>query len=119
MAVSNITLAKLNDIINQDMEILEKKAISSLIVNKPYIIKQLLMLSTRFGKAILVTLFDENANTTFKSFLPKRVTEYLNEETINKMNLSDSRYALTYLGQSSPMFPGAKTRSLIKFELID
>ena len=115
---TNINLLTLNDRINENVEILEQKSISALILNKVYVIKKMLVLNTRFGKSILVHLFDENTNTTFKSFLPKRITELLNAFFIEEINSSDGKYALIYLGQSSPMYVGAKPRSLIKFELV-
>lgn len=115
---TNINLLTLNERINENIEILEQKSISSLILNKAYVIKKMLVFNTRFGKTILVNLFDEITNTTFKSFLPKRITELLNAFFIEEINSSDGKYALIYLGQSSPMYVGAKPRTLIKFELV-
>lgn len=115
---TNINLLTLNERIIEDTEVLEQKPISSLTLNKVYVIKKMLMLNTRFGKSVLVNLLDEGTNTTFKSFLPKRVAELLNVSLIEEINASDGKYALIYLGQSSPMYVGAKSRSLIKFEVI-
>lgn len=117
MAAFSNTLAELNKIINQDMEIIQQRAISSLILNKAYIIKNLVIVNTRFGKSALVTLFDESENSSFKSFLPKRITEHLTENIIKEINSSDTKYTLTYLGQSPPFYSGARTRSLLKFDL--
>lgn len=116
---SNITLSQLNSIINQDVEILEQKPVSSLSINQAYIIKNISVLKTKFGRALLVTLFDESANTTFRSFLPKRVTEHLQDDLVDKINLSGSKYTVTYLGQSLPVFKGAKSKSLLKFDIIE
>ncbi|KAJ8974987.1 hypothetical protein NQ317_003176 [Molorchus minor] len=76
----------------------------------------MLLLDTRYGKAILVHLFDESANITFKSFLPKRVTEHLKADLMDKINLPEAKYTLTYLGQSQSSF-GGKEKSLLKFDL--
>ena len=115
---TNIDLLTLNKLINESTEVLEQKSISSLISNKVYVIKKMVVLNTRFGKSILVNLFDESTNTTFKSFLPKRITELLNAFFIEEINSSDGKYGLIYLGQSSPIYIGSKPRSLIKFELV-
>lgn len=119
MAVSKINLTSINNNIVQNDEILEKRSISSLTLFKAYIIKKLLMLNTRFGKTVSATLFDASVNTTFKSFLPKRVTDQLTEDIINEINVSNGKYTLTYTGQSLPIYAGAKTRSLIKFDIME
>lgn len=116
--ITNDNLLALNERINEDVEVLEKKPISSLILNKAYVIKKMFMLNTRFGKSILVNLFNTDTNTTFKSFLPKRIAELLNVDLIEEVNSSDGKYALIYLGQSPSLYVGAKSRSLIKFEII-
>lgn len=115
MAISEVDLLALNELINQDMQVLEQRSISALILNKPYIIKKISLVNTRFGKSIIVTLFEESSITTFKSFLPKRFVEIICENTIDKINSSNGKVTLTYLGQSSPAYPGAKSSPLISF----
>lgn len=117
--ITSINLLALNERINEDVNVFEQKSISSLALNKTYIIKKMLMLNTRFGTSILVNLFDKDTYTTFKTFLPKRVVELLNADVIEEVNSSGGKYTLVYLGQSSPIYVGAKSRSLIKFETID
>lgn len=115
MAISELDLLALNAIINESTEALEQRSISSLIVNKAYIIKKISVVNTRFGKSIAINLFEESTVTTFKSFLPKRVVEVINEDIINKINSSGGKYTLTYLGQRPPMYIGAKSSAIIQF----
>lgn len=113
------TLTELNNLINREMEIVEQRPLSSLTVDKCYIIKKLMVINSRFGKVVLAHLYDESSNTVFKSYLPKRVTEYLNGDIVDKINSSEQiKYTLTYLGQNTPAFVGGKPRSLIKFDLL-
>lgn len=114
----NETFAHLNNISSKSVENIEQRLLSSLVVNKLYIIKKISVFNTRFGKSALIYLFDSNANTTFKSFLPKRVVECLTTDILDKINLSHNEYTLTYLGQSSHFFDGAKTRPLVRFDCI-
>lgn len=116
MDVSKSELYELNEMINRNV-CLEQKSISSLVINKGYLIKKMFVLDTRYGKAILAHLFDDGENKTFKSFLPKRVTDHLKIDLINKMNSSDAKYTLTYMGQSIPNSCG-KAGSLIKFDIV-
>lgn len=114
MAISELDLLALNAMINESTDVLEQKPISSLIINKAYIIKKMSMINTRFGKSIIVNLFEESTITTFKSFLPKRVVEHISEDLIEKINLSGGKYTLTYLGQRPPMYVGAKSSAMIR-----
>lgn len=118
MEISLSTLSELNNLINREMESVEQRRLSSVTVDKPYVIKKLTVVNSRFGKVILAHLFDDSSNTTFKSYLPKRVTEYLDVGIMDKINSSDLKYTLTYLGQDQPSFVGGKSRALVKFGLI-
>lgn len=116
MESPSAVLADLNKVSSQGAEILELRSISSLNVNKAYIIKRMSVFKTRFGKSCLVHLFDEGENINFKSFIPKRIAECISDDIVEKINSSPDGYTLSYLGQSAPIFEGAKTSSLIKFD---
>lgn len=113
-----IDLAKINDMINGDEGVYELKPLSSLIVNKPYIIEKLRVVNTRFGMSLLAILFDIENNVTFKSFLPQRVVKILSKDVIDNISSSHGQYTLTYLGKSSPTSPGIKPKSLLKIDAI-
>lgn len=117
MAISEIDLLALNELINQDSQVLEHKPISSLTINKSYIIKKMLPVNTRFGKSIVMHLFEESTITTFKSFLPKRVVDNLSEDIIDQINSSNGKYTFTYLGQRVPAYVGAMPSSIVRFDL--
>lgn len=119
MSVSRQTLAELNNTINKDVELMERRKISSLDVGKIYVIKKILFVPTRFGKSIIATLFDSSDNVTFQAFLPKRVVEMLSEDTIKMMNNSDGKYTITYLGQSSTVHSSGNTRSFLNFGMLE
>lgn len=112
-----IELSILNNMINNDVN-LELKPFSSLTINKEYRIKNLSVLNTRYGKAILGHLCDENENIIFKTFLPKRVIEYLKADLLEKINSANTKYTLTYLGQG-PSSSGARSKSLVKFDITE
>lgn len=118
MEVAQINILELNDKVNQIEENLDRKAFCSLSKNKAYIIKKLSLLNTIFGKCILAILYDEAEKCTFKTFLPKRVTEYINSDSIHQINSSAVTYTLTYLGQSTSSIAGVKSRALLKFGLL-
>lgn len=115
MSIFKKTIDEINSMLNQDVEIVERRAITSLTIGEAYVIKKIILMSTRFGKAILVTLYDKTHNETFQSFLPKRITETLAEETIETLNKLDDKYTLIYLGQSSKVFSGGNSRAILNF----
>ena len=117
MAVSKKDLENINEIINSEVKIFETKSISTLIVGRSYVIESMCISTTRFGKAIMVLLFDDIAKETFKSWLPKRVVEQFKEDIVTGINSSPGKYSLTYLGQTP--LPGSKSRSMISFNLIE
>lgn len=114
--MANIDLEKLNEVINRGgVECLEQRSISLLPINEIYNIKKLIVLNTRFGKAIMAVLQDTKTNSCFKTFLPKRVNTVLTDDIVNEINLSEDRYTLSSSGQSTVNITGAKPRCLIKF----
>jgi hypothetical protein len=119
-AISRQRLIEINNMINKDVELIERKKFSNLIVGRMYIIKKIVFMTTRFGPAIVVTLFDSLDNVTFQTFLPKRVVETLSEDMVKTMNSSpDDKYTLTYLGQSTTVYSGGKTKALLNFGILE
>lgn len=116
MALSKIDLEMLNHSFN--METLTK-SLSSLEVDTVYKILQISILNTRFGKAVLVKIYDDKENAIFKVWLPKRAVEQITEDVTEKMNRSDIKYGLIYLGQSAPTFNGGKPKCLFKFAIVE
>jgi hypothetical protein len=114
MSLSKQSLSEINIMLNKDVEFLERRKFSTLTVDEIYFIKKIIIMTTRYGKAILARLHDKTNNVTFETFLPKHVLETLSEYTIEIMNKSD-KYTLTYLGHSSQVFSGGKTRKLLNF----
>ena len=114
MSISKQTLTEINDLISKD-EFVERRKVSTLIVGRIYVIKKINCMATRFGKSIVVTLYDPTENATFESFLPKRVVETLTDDTVEKMNKASGQYSLTYLGQSSNVVAGGNSRALLNF----
>lgn len=118
MALSCEDLNKINNNINSDFENISLRQFTSLEINRPYLIFTLSMMNSRYGKCVLATLFDDN-DRKFKCFLPKRVVEHLSEENLSKINFTQAKYTLTYIGQSKPLFKDAKCRPLLKFGLLE
>lgn len=119
MSISKQTIDEINSKLNQDVEIVEQRNITSLTIGEAYVIKKMAFISTRFGKTILATLYDKTVNETFQSFLPKRVVETLSEDTIESMNKIDNKYSLTYLGQSTRVFSGGNTKAILNFGVVE
>lgn len=117
--ISKAELEILNETINKEEEIYDQVSISSLLVNHAYLIKKLNMFTTKYGKAVLVVFFDDVNNVTLKSWLPKKISELLSDEFVKKLSLYDSKYTITYVGQSIPLFKDSKTYSLIRFDIIE
>lgn len=118
MALSINDLNKINDAINGD-ENITQISISSLDIEKPYLIDNLSVKNARYGKCVLATLYDEKTSIQLKCFLPKRVVECLPEETLNKINSSQRKYTLIYLGQSVPACKDKKAKNLLKLGLVE
>lgn len=119
MALSIDDLNKINSNINGDFNDIARRSIASLDINTPYLIKKLSFVNSRYGKCILAVLFDQKDNSDFKCFLPKRVTEHISQDSLEKMNSSWEKYTITYIGQSEPTFKDAKCKALIKFGIIN
>jgi hypothetical protein len=119
-ASSKNILLQINGMINKEYEILEQKKFTTLTVGMSYPIKNIKFLPTRFGKAIVATLYDSVNNVTFKTFLPKRVVETLTEYHIDAMNNSDGKYTVIYLGQSPNQIGGVdKSKALLNFGYLE
>lgn len=118
MTSFTIKLQQLNSNINQTRPEYEQKKVTSLIINKPYTIEKLSSVSTKYGKVILAFLVDDKDNTVFKTWLPKRLTEYIAEDMIATINQCARTTTLTYLGQSAPNTSGM-SRSLIEFDHVE
>jgi hypothetical protein len=95
-------VSKINSMINKEYAFLEQRKFTTLTVGMNYIIKNINFLNTRFGKAIVATLYDQDDvnSVIFKTFLPKRVAETVTENFIELINNQDGKFTLTYLGQS-------------------
>lgn len=119
MAIPKETLDKINTLLSKEPEFIECRKISSLTVGNAYVIKKIVYINTRFGKTILVTLYDESNDKLFQSFLPKRVVETMSEKNVENMNMSEGKYTLTYMGQSLQTFSGGKTRTLLSFGYLE
>lgn len=119
MSVSQQTLTEINNMINKDLECVERRKLSELTVGKVYLIKKICFVTTRYGKGIVVALYDRTHNVTFESFLPKRVAETMSNEAVESMNKSSDRYTLTYLGQSSHVYSSGNTRTLFNFGVLE
>lgn len=117
-ATYSIDLEGINENINSNIVEYEKKSLTSLIINKPYVVRHMQVLNTRFGQCILAILQDNVENITFKTFLPSRFIKTLSADVINKINCSEGKYGLVYLGQSNPPSSGIKPRSLIRFDVV-
>lgn len=117
--VSEINLASINENINNShYDVYECKPLTTLTINKPYTIKKMQVLNSRYGRCLLAILLDTNLNSTFKTFLPERVLETLTDDIIAKINCSQGKYTLAYEGQSIPLAMGRKPKSLIKFDIV-
>ena len=116
--MEDIDLFALNEKINQDGENLERRAFSTLTIKRSYFIKKLMPLNSRFGKCVLAILYEEPGSVPFKTFLPRRVTEFLSADLIAKINSADAKYTVAYLGQSSPSAATTRSRALIKFDVV-
>lgn len=114
---SNVDLTKINMISNPTNAILDQKRISDLTIDGVYYIKNIFSLKTKFGRAIKVTLENEQDNI-FQSFLPKRLADGFSEEIIFNILTSGKKYTLTYKGQSKKIYADSSTASLIEFNCI-
>lgn len=119
MSISQQTLADINNMINKDVEFIERRKLSALTVGEPYMLKKISLITTRYGKSIVVTLYDRTHDVTFETFLPKRVTETLSEDIVESMGKLSDKYTLTYLGQSPHVYSGGNTRALINFGFVE
>ena len=119
MSVSQQTLTEINNMINKDVEFVERRKFTTLTIGKIYLIKKIIFVTTRYGKSIVVTLYDRTDDVIFESFLPKRVVESMTNEAVESMNNSSDRYTLTYLGQSVCVFSGGNTRALLNFGILE
>ena len=119
MSVSKEFLDKINSMLSKNGDMVDQKKIIDLTVGEVYIIKKMVSMTTRFGKSIVVRLYDKTHDATFECFLPKRVVEMLPDGTVDIMNTSEDKYTLTYLGQSSHVFSGGKTRALLNFGTVE
>lgn len=117
MSISKNTFEQINKKL-EEIELVERKSISSLTVGKIYIIKNMVSMTTRFGKTILATLHDKTSNLTFQSFLPKRVVQTFTDDLVQLINKFDDKYYLCYLGQSS-VLAGGNTRALLNFGVLE
>lgn len=117
MLITKIELEKLNSSINQN-KLLERRQLSTLTINKPYKLKEIKNITTKFGKTILAVLEDTSDNATFETFLPKRIIDYMSEEIIEKFNKDNCIYSLTYLGQVESSVKGSNPTSLLKFDVL-
>lgn len=116
MSISKAELATINDIINSE---LPTKPLSTLTIGRMYIIQAMSIENTQYGKAILVTLEDESEKVTFKTWLPKRITNQLTENQVCGINSFPKKYSLTYMGRSPAALPGTRTRALVCFNFIE
>lgn len=119
MSIPKETLDQINDLLSKDVAFVERRKITELTVGKVYKIQKMISMVTRFGKTILVTLYDKTHNVTFEIFLPKRAAENLSDDIVDIMNTSGGKYTLCYLGQSSHVFSGNNTRTLLKFDCFE
>lgn len=119
MSISKQSLGEINNMINKNVEFLERRKLSALTVGQTYMLKKIIFITTRYGKSIVVTLYDPTHDVTFETFLPKRVAETLTDDTVESMNKSNDKYTLTYLGQSSPVSSGGNTRALFNFGFLE
>nr|XP_023030441.1 uncharacterized protein LOC111518269 [Leptinotarsa decemlineata] len=88
MPVSKVYLQKINVNI-QEVEVLEQRVLSSLPINEAYVIRNMTLFSTRFGKSILLTLEDvRNNNKLFKTWLPKQISMQFSDDDITCINSS-------------------------------
>lgn len=119
MSISREMLLEINNILNKEHEFLERRKFTSLTVGAKYIIKKIVFMTTRFGKAVHATLYDVTSEATFETFLPKRVADTLPETTVEIMNNSNGKYTVTYLGQSPKIIVGGNARSLLTFGCLE
>jgi len=119
MSLSNEILTEINNSINKEHVVVERKKFTTLTVGTNYIVKKLTFLTTRFGKAIIVMLYDSGNDATFETFLPKRVVENLSGDIIEIMNKSEGKYTLTYLGQSPNLTLGGNSKALLNFGCLE
>ena len=119
MSIVKEILDKINLVLTKDVEFIEMRKISTLDVGKIYLIQGIKILNTRFGRAILVILYDEGNNLTFQSFLPKRVSDTLTDDTVKIINEAGGKYTLTDLGQGTKVFSGNVTKILLNFGYIE
>ena len=123
MSISGETLAEINNMINKDVEFRERRKFTTLTVGKIYGIRKMTFMTTRFGRTIVVTLYDPTDGAMFDTFLPKRVVEMLTADIFETMSKSCDKYTLTYLGQSSNILGGGggggNTRALFNFGCLE
>jgi hypothetical protein len=116
--MSGEILNKLNSDISKVGNPVPRKPFSNLDIGRMYIIKNISIKKSIYGNCILATLFDEQ-NLTFNTYLPRRCVDLFPEDLLETINKGDGKYAITYLGQSDPLFQGAKTRSLLRFDIVN
>lgn len=117
--MSQVDLEKINAVINKPIEVFEQRVISTLPIAKPFPISNMLVRTTRFGRSILLTLYNESENEFFKSWLPKYIADQFSDNDVNSINHSSGKYTLTYIGQGGPVSAGTRTRTLVKFDFIE
>lgn len=117
MSISQQNLTEINNLINRDVEFVKARKFSTLTVGKIYLIKKINIVPTRYGKSVVVTLYDRTHDSTFHSFLPKHVVETLTDEVVQSMN--NDRYTLTYLGKSSQVSYNGNSRSQLNFGVLE
>jgi hypothetical protein len=117
--MSREALEKINSVINRYADPLPRKKFTTLDVGVGYLIRRLSVTESRFGKCISAILEGKNDLKLFTTFLPRRMVDIFGGDIVEAVNKSDGKYTLTYLGQSEPPYPGAFTRALIRFDLIE
>ena len=72
--------------------------LSSLDINRKYQIMSAERTSTRYGPAILLTIYTSHAAVA-RTFLPRRYTELVTSADVSAINSGEIQLALVYRGQ--------------------
>ena len=90
----------------------ENKNLKELTVDRKYTITDLKSVKTRFGRSVLISLYDSIEEKSYNCFSTKKISSILTDETIKNINLSEESLYLIYKGEVKA-FSGSKVTSPI------
>lgn len=95
--------------------VVEMKNLKELVINRRYEINDLKPLKTRFGRSILLTLYDDIEKKCYRCFSTKKISNSLSDEIINQITSSERKLALIYKGEIKAFEKSTVTSPLVEF----